>query len=557
MDDEARQVVTKLHTVLRPYILRRLKADVEKQMPAKYEHVVVCKLSKRQRFLYDGFMSRASTKATLASGNYLSIINCLMQLRKVCNHPDLFETRPITTSFAMPRSAVADFEIRELLVRRRLLAEQPGARVDLDLLNLSPIHHEGVSSILARDTARIAAMKPLAEVHRQQTGLVSWKMAYDGSSVESALAAAENARRKARLAELQHTIYLQSQRHARQPVYGKGLLDLLTDGASPERPPRAKTRLLDWLEDRSPAVSAMIPSLEARARQLQPIIQKYATTTPAVVAPGVTELALTPISTRLLNPSAVFPAYDPLHEPQTRLTIAFPDKRLLQYDCGKLQKLAVLLRQLQAGGHRALIFTQMTKMLDILEQFLNIHGYLYLRLDGATKTRDVHIYRLISEGTIETNILRKANQKRMLDDVVIQEGNFTTDYFEQQQRAGLDVRAVLGQIEHQDEASAAMDRVFDAKGGVEDKEDIDAAKNAESELARADAADFDESSAANTPGYDGTHVQGGGGGGSRPGTPAATNPGGDAETGPAGSEDASGTTTGAKGHIDAYLLRLM
>lgn len=34
---------------------------------------------------------------------------------------------------------------------------------------------------------------------------------------------------------------------------------------------------------------------------------------------------------------------------------------------------------------RILIFTQMTKMLDVLERFLNYHGYIYLRLDGTTK----------------------------------------------------------------------------------------------------------------------------------------------------------------------------
>ena len=75
MDDEARAIISKLHKVLRPYLLRRLKADVEKQMPAKYEHVEFCRLSKRQRELYDGFLARSDTKDTLASGNYMSIIN--------------------------------------------------------------------------------------------------------------------------------------------------------------------------------------------------------------------------------------------------------------------------------------------------------------------------------------------------------------------------------------------------------------------------------------------------------------------------------------------------
>lgn len=110
--------------MLRPFLLRRLKVDVEKQMPKKYEHVLKCRLSKRQRFLYDDFMGQArfgpplpkknfgslpfvpklsphplcvpkSTKATLASGHFMSVINVLMQLRKVCNHPDLFEPRPV------------------------------------------------------------------------------------------------------------------------------------------------------------------------------------------------------------------------------------------------------------------------------------------------------------------------------------------------------------------------------------------------------------------------------------------------------------------------------
>lgn len=50
-----------------------------------------------------------------------------------------------------------------------------------------------------------------------------------------------------------------------------------------------------------------------------------------------------------------------------------------------MQELAQLLWQLKTGGHKALIFTQMTKMLDVLEAFLNLHGYTYLRLDGTTK----------------------------------------------------------------------------------------------------------------------------------------------------------------------------
>ena len=61
------------------------------------------------------------------------------------------------------------------------------------------------------------------------------------------------------------------------------------------------------------------------------------------------------------------------------------EQHCLILSSGKLQTLDVLLRQLKAGSHRVLIFTQMTKMLDVLEAFLNHHGHRYLRLDGTTR----------------------------------------------------------------------------------------------------------------------------------------------------------------------------
>lgn len=97
-----RLLVQRLHAVLRPFVLRRLKSEVATQMPKKYEHVVMCRLSTRQRYLYEDFLSRSSTRATLQSGNFMSMMNVLMQLRKVCNHPDLFEARPILSPFELP-----------------------------------------------------------------------------------------------------------------------------------------------------------------------------------------------------------------------------------------------------------------------------------------------------------------------------------------------------------------------------------------------------------------------------------------------------------------------
>jgi SNF2 family DNA or RNA helicase len=53
---------------------------------------------------------------------------------------------------------------------------------------------------------------------------------------------------------------------------------------------------------------------------------------------------------------------------------------------GKLELLHRILPKLKASGHRVLLFSQMTALLNILEDYLAGRGYSYLRLDGNTGT---------------------------------------------------------------------------------------------------------------------------------------------------------------------------
>lgn len=62
--------------------------------------------------------------------------------------------------------------------------------------------------------------------------------------------------------------------------------------------------------------------------------------------------------------------------------IKIPDKLIC--DSGKLQHLDKLLPELKSKGHRVLLFSQFTMMLDILEKYLEIRNYGYCRLDGNT-----------------------------------------------------------------------------------------------------------------------------------------------------------------------------
>jgi DNA helicase INO80 len=54
-------------------------------------------------------------------------------------------------------------------------------------------------------------------------------------------------------------------------------------------------------------------------------------------------------------------------------------------DSGKMQVLDKLLIKLKAEGHRVLCYSQMTKMIDIMEDYLTFRGYRYIRLDGSSK----------------------------------------------------------------------------------------------------------------------------------------------------------------------------
>lgn len=234
----------------------------------------------------------------------------------------------------------------------------------------------------------------------------------------------------------------------------------------------------------------------------QDILDRFIMCTTTVVAPPIELCQLNGISLRdttlqkkplieILS-STDFEVLSSINQIKQNMFLQFPERRLIQYDCGKLQTLDILLSRLKREKHRCLIFTQMTKMLDILELFLNYHGYTYVRLDGTTQivqrqmlmdrfnsdekifvfilstraggigvnltgadtvifydsdwnptmdaqaqdrchrigqTKDVHIYRLISKNTVEENILKKANQKRLLGDLTIDGGSFDVTYF--------------------------------------------------------------------------------------------------------------------------------
>ncbi|XP_072312932.1 uncharacterized protein srcap isoform X2 [Eucyclogobius newberryi] len=396
--------------------------------------------------------------------------------------------------------------------------------------------------------------------------------------------------KRQRESKLDLIMQVNERRCGANPVYGREVLDFLNFLSVPAVSPAplgsqphwgrsghssclyAQSKDNFWFQSR--AVREGIYSIEERLQELKHIIDRFTFVIPSVECPTISMHCCHPppsqthqqtVLASMLS-AEVAPRIRSLHRIQANMRTQFPDLRLIQYDCGKLQILHKLLRDLKTGSHRVLIFTQMTRMLDVLEQFLNYHGHIYLRLDGSTRveqrqalmerfnadrrifcfilstrsggvgvnltgadtvifydsdwnptmdaqaqdrchrigqTRDVHIYRLISERTVEENILKKANQKRMLGDMAIEGGNFTTAFFKEQtirdlfdvnegEKREAAVELTLPPAEEEETSNKPSTNILEqALCRAEDEEDIVAASQAKAEQV-AELAEFNE-----------------------------------------------------------------
>nr|POE69078.1 helicase swr1 [Quercus suber] len=606
LSTEAQKVVDQLHISLRPFLLRRLKSEVEKDLPKKIESVVVCKLSKRQRQLYQEYMGLASTRESLQRGNAVTAGSVLLSLRKVCNHPDLFDPRPIQTSFAMQDSAAQTTVARVSLVQTMF-----GAVKDLPAGLMISAHE-------SRRKRNVKRSRQLAATRIMKTELSDLEQSMadppDAATMAGCLALQRLRQRESKLQVLRESIRVTEESLRDVPVYGSDLREVLTvqkgrpyvhvrRGQKPvkssrmwlplSRRPLQLEHPVDAFLARSTDLQQDVLSLDKIAESMKNTIVRFAFCTPVATAP-VLDLVIQTRAQDLLRESEFYPhEADFAHEARTRTSIAFPDSRLLIYDAGKLQRLTKLLRELQSRGSRSLIFTQMTGTLDVLERFLNLLNLPYLRLDGSTpiekrqlyaaefnrpdsryqcmilssraggvglnltgassvifydldwnpqmdrqcmdrahrigQMRDVEVYKMVSEKTVEENILRRANQKSLLDQTVIQEGHFTTEYQASAHHAVTDVRQEQVMDDAIERYLGGSDKArMKAMESVEDREDFQAAQRAGKEE-KQDELEFAEHKSSNGPS-------------------AAATPGPVVEE-----ETPDGIDR--KGHVDSYMIR--
>jgi ATP-dependent helicase STH1/SNF2 len=91
-EEEQILIIRRLHTILRPFLLRREKKEVEKELPNKVEFVIKVELSAWQRIVYNSIQESGLLNRDPATGKIgaKALMNTMMQLRKICNHPYMF-----------------------------------------------------------------------------------------------------------------------------------------------------------------------------------------------------------------------------------------------------------------------------------------------------------------------------------------------------------------------------------------------------------------------------------------------------------------------------------
>ncbi|KAJ3607259.1 hypothetical protein NHX12_026771 [Muraenolepis orangiensis] len=164
--------LSRLHMILKPFMLRRIKKDVENELSDKIEILTYCQLTCRQRLLYQALRNKISIEDLLQSSmgtaqqahnTTSSLMNLVMQFRKVCNHPDLFERQETRSPFHM---ALKPYIMSKFLYRQGLVHTHNQAKNN-------PSSTGKVSNVMLRCTldrwlALFLALKAAYRLHHQR-----------------------------------------------------------------------------------------------------------------------------------------------------------------------------------------------------------------------------------------------------------------------------------------------------------------------------------------------------------------------------------------------------
>ncbi|KAG4302704.1 hypothetical protein PCANB_001049 [Pneumocystis canis] len=521
------QQLQRLHMILKPFMLRRVKKHVQSELGEKIELEIYCNLSYRQKAYYKTLREKISIadiieKATQGGDeNVASLMNIVMQFRKVCNHPYLFERTDVISPLCFAQWAETPslmregpnlyipyslknfikFQIPKLLYRGGGLLNNPGPKSSFGF------RHKYFNYIMSIFSTKYIYDSLWKDYHdspflwscfiglspselTQSFHCNIWKRALDNYIDPNRTYFA-----KLRLL-YQKDLQLSSRFMFFIKRFNEHIPFLTNESAMYNLCNVPRNIIIQQLLHRLEPMydqEVSCPPIEAECIDRTFTIEQERFFFDENVRKeflGLTILDEKNILDKNIDLDLIkFPIKSTLKRPLLEKCgfgkLRMPAMSRFVTDSGKLAKLDELLATLKAGGHRVLIYFQMTKMIDLMEEYLTYRQYKYLRLDGSSKINDrrdmvndwqtrpeifvfllstragglginltaadtvifydsdwnpssdaqatdrahrigqmkqVTVYRFVTRGTIEERILERAKQKQQVQNIVISGG---------------------------------------------------------------------------------------------------------------------------------------
>ncbi|TFL06593.1 SNF2 family N-terminal domain-containing protein [Pterulicium gracile] len=522
----------RLHMILKPFMLRRIKRHVQNELGEKIEIDIFVDLSPRQRALYRALRANVSLTDLLAKARNIndaesarSLMNLVMQFRKVCNHPELFERADVVAPFSFARFGQSGPLCREGDVLQLPYSSQNPITYQVPRLLFSD---GGMFEVPHEDSSDPSRSSPITKLMNIWSTDWMHRSLYDheysssfsflrfaGVSVSEAHESHVSSFVQRCLDGMQHQLAIEES----GPYYSDPEFAAHSVASPFLLSATSKLLRLDSAPD-SPSLASISHDGWTTSCLSRPGMKWYS---PAVVAPpitmycddkaslehnalfaegGIEPLALYGLPSSLQGSQDACSAYQRMlpalpfdglvgassedQLPSSHMHV--PEAKRLIYDSAKLARLDSLLQELKTGDHRVLIYFQMTRMMDLMEEYLIYRQYKYLRLDGSSKledrrdmvtdwqtkpeifvfllstragglginltaadtvvfydhdwnpsndaqamdrahrlgqTRQVTVYRLITKGTIDERIVQMARVKKDVQDIVVGSKNFS------------------------------------------------------------------------------------------------------------------------------------
>ncbi|ODV61341.1 chromatin-remodeling ATPase INO80 ASCRUDRAFT_34195, partial [Ascoidea rubescens DSM 1968] len=422
----------RLHLILKPFMLRRVKKNVQSELNDKIEIDITCELTNRQKKLYQMLKSQISIQDILdklKSNNddgRQSLMNLVMQFRKVCNHPDLFERADVKSAFSFAdfaqtgsvrkASTSGDSAYTEFFYStRNPINYHLPKLIYRDLISPSFNNHIKSTEKTVSQLFNIWDPQYIREREERDRKSFGWLKFIDTSPQEASkvsnLGIFERAVQRRQYKDIDESLqrflstYDQDKPALDNILRKRMLLIYKTPNNDFSNTIAARKGLCSIIQNVYQKMYIEILEPAARSSAVAPPInvicsdRSFTTEKDYVLFNGFIRNSLMDLSLdnqySLLSkrvPLELWPKTGMLPTPIVRKagfsTISMPSMHRFVTDSGKLSRLDELLVELKENDHRVLLYFQMTRMMDLMEEYLTYRQYTYIRLDGSSKLDD-------------------------------------------------------------------------------------------------------------------------------------------------------------------------